>query len=80
MHFVYNSLFLINYKSINQIQYTMRHIIFLILILSNVSFAQKKDDNEKKNKKKSYAELIDDSFKTDDGLFRVHHKDQLFYY
>ena len=57
----------------------MKNILYIFLLFSYMSFAQKKDE-EKKDKKKSYAELIDNSFDTDNGLFKVHRKDQMYYY
>ena len=57
----------------------MKNILYIFLLFSYMSFAQKKDE-EKKDKKKSYAELINNSFDTDNGLFKVHRKDQMYYY
>ena len=41
-------------------------------------FAQKK--KEKENKEKSYDEIINDDFITDEGLFKVHQNNQKVYY
>ena len=41
-------------------------------------FAQKKD--EKENKEKSYDDIINDDFLTDEGLFKVHQNNQKVYY
>ena len=56
-------------------------ILLLILFLTTTFLsAQKKEETDEKKSKKTYSEIIDDSFKTDNGLFKVHQKDQIFYY
>ena len=62
-------------------------LILLLFIISTISIAQdKKDDKEddkkddKKKKEKTYSEIIDDSYKTDEGLFKVHSKKDKFLY
>ena len=55
-------------------------ILLLIFLSSTILFAQKKDGTDEIKSKKTYSEIIDNSFKTDNGLFKVHQKDQLFYY
>ena len=58
----------------------MKNLLLCLVLLSTTLFAQKKNPDTKDEKKKSYSELIDESFITDDGLFKVHHKGQMFYY
>ena len=58
----------------------MKNLLLCLVLLSTTLFAQKKNAETKDEKKKSYSELIDESFITDEGLFKVHHKGQKFYY
>jgi hypothetical protein len=62
-------------------------LILLLFIISTISFAQDKEDDkeddkkdDKKKKEKTYSEIIDDSYKTDEGLFKVHSKKDKFLY
>ena len=58
----------------------MKILLLILFLTSTILSAQKKDETDEKKSKKTYSEIIDDSFKTDNGLFKVHQKDQLFYY
>ena len=62
-------------------------LILLLFIISTISIAQDKEDDkeddkkdDKKKKEKTYSEIIDDSYKTDEGLFKVHSKKDKFLY
>ena len=62
-------------------------LILLLFIISTISIAQDKEDDkeddkkdDKKKKEKTYSEIIDDSYKTDEGLFTVHSKNDKFLY
>ena len=58
-------------------------LILLLFIISTISIAQDKEDDkkdDKKKKEKTYSEIIDDSYKTDEGLFKVHSKNDKFLY
>ncbi|HIF48623.1 MAG TPA: DUF5117 domain-containing protein [Cytophagales bacterium] len=62
-------------------------LIALLFIISTISIAQDKEDDkeddkkdDKKKKEKTYSEIIDDSYKTDEGLFKVHSKKDKFLY
>ena len=50
--------------------------IYILLIISfNSSYSQKnKKDSEEKSKIKNYNEVVDSTYKTDEGLFKVHSK------
>ena len=58
----------------------MKILLLILFLTTTILSAQKKDETDEKKSKKTYSEIIDDSFKTDNGLFKVHQKDQLFYY
>ena len=58
-------------------------LVLLLFIVSTISIAQEKEDekkDDKKKKEKTYSEIIDDSYKTDEGLFKVHSKKDKFLY
>lgn len=58
-------------------------LILFLFIISTISIAQDKEDDkkdDKKKKEKTYSEIIDDSYKTDEGLFKVHSKNDKFLY
>ena len=56
----------------------MKYLLLSLIMISSTLSAQKKD--EKESKKKSYEEIINDEFVTDDGLFKVHQNNQKVYY
>ena len=58
----------------------MKILLLILFLTTTILSAQKKGETDEKKSKKTYSEIIDDSFKTDNGLFKVHQKDQLFYY
>mgnify|MGYP001309764004 FL=1 len=58
----------------------MKILLLILFLTTTILSAQKKGETDEKKSKKTYSEIIDDSFKTDNGLFKVHQKDQIFYY
>ena len=58
----------------------MKILLLILFLTTTILSAQKKEETDEKKSKKTYSEIIDDSFKTDNGLFKVHQKDQIFYY
>jgi len=56
----------------------MKYLLLCLIMIQSSLFAQKK--NEKENKEKSYDEIINDDFITDEGLFKVHQNNQKVYY
>ena len=58
----------------------MKILLLILFLTTTILSAQKKEETDEKKPKKTYSEIIDDSFKTDNGLFKVHQKDQIFYY
>ena len=56
----------------------MKYLLLSLIMIQSSLFAQKK--NEKENKDKSYDEIINDDFITDEGLFKVHQNNQKVYY
>ena len=58
----------------------MKILLLILFLTSTFLSAQKKKETDEKKSKKTYSEIIDGSFKTDNGLFKVHQKDQIFYY
>ena len=58
----------------------MKILLLILFLTTTILSAQKKEETDEKKSKKTYSEIIDDSFKTDNGLFKVHKKDQIFYY
>ena len=58
----------------------MKFLLLILFLTTTILSAQKKEETDEKKSKKTYSEIIDDSFKTDNGLFKVHQKDQIFYY
>ena len=58
----------------------MKILLLILFFTTTILSAQKKGETDEKKSKKTYSEIIDDSFKTDNGLFKVHQKDQIFYY
>ena len=58
----------------------MKILLLILFLTTTILSAQKKEEPDEKKSKKTYSEIIDDSFKTDNGLFKVHQKDQTFYY
>ena len=57
---------------------TMKYLLLCLIMIQSSLFAQKKD--EKENKEKSYDDIINDDFLTDEGLFKVHQNNQKVYY
>ena len=57
---------------------TINNLLLCFMLISSSVFAQKKD--EKVRKEKSYVEIINDDFVTDEGLFKVHQNNQKVYY
>jgi len=58
----------------------MKILLLILFLTTTILSAQKKGETDEKKSKKTYSEIIDNSFKTDNGLFKVHQKDQIFYY
>ena len=58
----------------------MKILLLILFLTTTILSAQKKEETDEKKSKKTYSEIIDNSFKTDNGLFKVHQKDQIFYY
>ena len=58
----------------------MKILLLILFLTTTILSAQKKEETDETKPKKTYSEIIDDSFKTDNGLFKVHQKDQIFYY
>ena len=56
----------------------MKNLLLCLILITSSVFAQKKD--EKESKEKSYEEIINEDFVTDDGLFKVHQNNQKVYY
>ena len=69
-------IFINNYKL--NLTTTMKYLLLCLIMIQSSLFAQKK--KEKENKEKSYDEIINDDFITDEGLFKVHQSNQKVYY
>ena len=56
----------------------MKILLLILFLTSTFLSAQKKKETDEEKSKKTYSEIIDDAFKSDNGLFKFHQKDQIF--